>query len=369
MIRPQRTDALIGLAFAAAAAVEVWIVPAGTTLEMLLAALVCLPVGWRRAAPAGALLAAAAVMAVISVTAASLENSLPIAAFVLLMFSLAARADRAWRVSAIAAAIVVAGIVVETRGDAFPDVLFVGVMFLGLPYFAGRLLHSRTALVARLAEQARLLDAEREAQAARAAADERTRMAAELHDLVAAGVREMLAEVAVAEAAAAGEPDRSVQAIGAVETRGRDTLVEMRRLLGVLRREDEELALAPQPSLDRLEELARIVARDGVSATVRVEGTAHELSPGVDVAAYRIVEEALGTATPGARAGVTVRWHRTSVELEVAVDGSAPPRGDALAATRERVSLFGGRLRIARRPDGGRTLVAELPTREREAVT
>jgi signal transduction histidine kinase len=370
MIRPLRTDALIALALAAGAALEASLSGGGFSGEAVAAAAVCVPVAWRRAAPTAALIGCSSALVVASVTDSGIENSLPIAAFVLAVFSFAARATRgdALRIGALTVLLVEGAILINPTDTAVADAIFTAIAFLALPFAAGRLLHARTALTSRLAEQARLLEAEREAQAARAAADERTRMAGELHDLVAAGVREMLDAAAVAEVTVDDDRGRCADAIAGVELRGRDTLVEMRRLLGVLRREDEDLALAPQPSLARLGDLVGLLQRGGREVTLAVEGEPHPLTPGVDVAAYRVVEETLAAAAPARHADVAVRWRDAAVELEVACDGEQLAEPAALAATRERVSLFGGRLRAGRRPRGGSALVAELPTREREAV-
>ena len=370
MRRPRRTDVLIALALAAGAAVEALLLSGGPASDVVVAAAVCLPVAWRRAAPALALVGSSSVLMVGGVTETGFEHSIPIAAFVFAVFSFAARADRgeALAVGALTVVLVEGAILVNPSETAVGDAIFTAVAFLGVPFVAGRLLHGRTAMTRRLAEQARALEAEREAQAARAALAERTRMAGELHDLVAAGVREMLVEARVAEAAVDSDRDRCAGAIEAVELRGRDTLVEMRRLLGVLRREDADLALAPQPSLERIGDLVAVLRRHGRDVALTVDGAPHALTPGIDVAAYRVVEEALSATATARHAAVTVRWREAAVELEVEADGAQLADASALAATRERVSLFGGRLRAGRGAQGGSRLVAELPTREREAV-
>src|SRR5438128_11693789 len=116
----------------------------------------------------------------------------------------------------------------------------------------------------------------------------------------------------------------------------------MRRLLGVLRRGDEDLALAPQPSLARLDALVRHV---GGEVRLRVEGQARAMSPGLDVAAYRVVEDALRAVLPAARADVVVRWSADAVALDISSPAQALVGDDPLRAIRERVGLFGGDLR------------------------
>jgi signal transduction histidine kinase len=366
--RPPRTDVLLAGALALGSAVEAAALDgfSGTAVALVL---VCAPVAWRRVVPGAAVLAGACVIAAVTTAAAGVENSIPLAAFVLCVFTFATRADRRtlWLVLPPVVVLTESAVVIAANEPVVANMLFTAIAFLGLPLLAGRLVRTRTALTGRLAEQARELEAEREQHAARAVEDERTRIAADLHALLATGVRAMIDEVAEAERCAATDPPRCDAAIAAVEDRGRATLVEMRRLLGVLRRGDEDLALAPQPSLARLDALAAHLGRAGREARITVEGEPHALTPGVDIAAYRIVEEALAAAAD-APAQVLVRWERDRFELEVRSAGPALDRDAALARPRERVELFGGHARNGRLPGGGSVFAAHLPTREREVV-
>ena len=140
-------------------------------------------------------------------------------------------------------------------------------------------------------------------------------------------------------------------------------MTEIRRLLGVLRRDDDEIALAPQPSLRHLASLVRRVEAAGLPIALRVEGDERPLPPGVDLTAYRLVQEALGGALEQGSAGraqVLVRYRPDGVDLEVTDDGTA---GDvrALSGVRERVSLYGGQLHAGRRRAGGHAVRAKLP--------
>jgi signal transduction histidine kinase len=148
-----------------------------------------------------------------------------------------------------------------------------------------------------------------------------------------------------------------------VEQTGRDALAEIRRLLGVLRREDDELALAPQPTLAHVTDLVRRARAAGLPVALRVEGDVAALSAGADLTAYRVVQEALaGAMRAGGAAGaaVTVRYAADAVELEVVDDGSARPAPMGIA---ERVALYGGELSTAGARGGGRALRARLPFR------
>ena len=146
-----------------------------------------------------------------------------------------------------------------------------------------------------------------------------------------------------------------------MEQTGRDALAEIRRLLGVLRREDDELALAPQPTLAHVADLVRRARAAGLPVELRVEGAAAPLPAGADLTAYRVVQEALaGAVREGAAAGawVAVRYGADAVELEVLDDGAARPAPMGIA---ERVALYGGELRTASRRDGRQALRARLP--------
>ena len=157
-------------------------------------------------------------------------------------------------------------------------------------------------------------------------------------------------------------------ALDAIERAGEQALAEMRRLLGMLRQDDEELALAPQPSLGRIDELVQSLEASGLPVEVRIEGHPVELPPGVDVSAFRIVQEALTNALKHAgpaRARVTLRYTPADLELEIIDDGRSNGHGGGtghgLAGIRERVAIYGGDLESGRRADGGYALRARLP--------
>ena len=153
-----------------------------------------------------------------------------------------------------------------------------------------------------------------------------------------------------------------------VETTGREALAEMRKLVGVLRRPEEAPALAPQPSLEHLEKLVQHVREAGLPVELRVEGEAAKLAPGVDLTAYRVVQEGLTNALKHARAKqaeVIVRYRPDQVELVVTDDGDGDGAGEGgghgLVGMRERVAVYGGALDAGPRPSGGYELRARLP--------
>jgi signal transduction histidine kinase len=165
------------------------------------------------------------------------------------------------------------------------------------------------------------------------------------------------------------DQEREREALMSVEQIGRQALTEMRRMLGVMRTgEEQPAALTPQPGLQHLDRLIAQVEEAGLPVTLRVEGERPQLSPGVDLSAYRIVQEGLTNAlkhAKGAHAEVLVRYVDTSVELEISDDGPGTPAGDGmghgLVGMRERVALYGGTLEAGPRDGGGFVLRAQLP--------
>ena len=214
---------------------------------------------------------------------------------------------------------------------------------------------------------ARTLQRQREEEALRAVAEERARLARELHDVVAHAVS-MVVVQAEAGAAAGGRQEGVEQAFDAIADTGRTALSELRRLLGVLRSPGEPGPRDPQPGVAQLEPLVESVRRAGLPVEVRVEGAGRPLPPGVDLSAYRIVQEALTNAVKHAgpaRASVVLRYGEQDLEVEVVDDGRGPrngaPAGHGLAGMRERTALLGGELDAGRGPAGGFAVRARLP--------
>jgi signal transduction histidine kinase len=173
----------------------------------------------------------------------------------------------------------------------------------------------------------------------------------------------MVVQGSVARRLAPSDPDRAALAFAAVESTGREALTEIRSLLGVLRRDDEELALAPQPSLRHLSSLIARTRAAGLPVELAVEGEPTPLTAGVDLTAYRVVQEALRSALEqgeAGRAAVRVRYDDDHVDLRVLDDGRVAPARE-LPGVRERVTLYGGQLRAGARPDGGHGVRARLP--------
>ena len=267
-----------------------------------------------------------------------------------------------WAVTAYAAVVMTLFTALEQTDDTVGNYLLsIGALVLA-PILIGRVIRNRAQLNQALREKAERLEHERADRAAAAALEERTRIAGELHDVVAHALSAMVVQASGARRLAERDPQRAADAFQAVETSGREALTEIRRLLGVLRRDDEELALAPQPSLRHVGSLVKRVEAAGLPVELGIEGEQRELPIGIDLTAYRVVQEALGGALEHGHAGrarVKLRYGADHVELEVADDGDAPDR--PLLGIRERVTLSGGQLRAGARRDGGHVVRARLP--------
>jgi len=217
-------------------------------------------------------------------------------------------------------------------------------------------------------ERAERLEREREDQARVAVAEERARIARELHDVVGHSVSVMTVQASGVRRLLRDDQEREREALLIVERTGREALAEMRRMVGVLRRPEEAPALAPQPSLEHLDRLVEQTREAGLPVDLRVEGSAVELPAGVDLTAYRLVQEGLTNALKHAsanRAEVLVNYGDGQIEVTVSDDGKGVGNGDGgghgLVGMRERVSVYGGELDAGPQPGGGYRLRAKLP--------
>lgn len=276
-----------------------------------------------------------------------------------------------WRVAALALpttiAFVVWGVV---RGDApWQAIISAPVMFVGA-MVVGDNMRRRREHVAELAERAERAERERELLAHQHVRDERTRIARELHDVVAHSVSLMVIQTAAARRQLSVDPDRADAALATVEDTGRTAMNEMRRILGVLRDEDGLRQLAPQPSLIDLDDLVATAA--DLPVTVHSSGQLGDLPPGVEVSAYRIVQEALTNvrrhAGPVRQVDVNVARASGHLVVEVSDDGrgasvTPSPNGFGLVGMRERVAAYDGELVAGPRSGGGWRVRATFPLR------
>jgi len=253
------------------------------------------------------------------------------------------------------------------------DIVWPTVFFAGLPWLAGRTLRNQTALTRELAEKAERAAHAREEEERRAIAAERSRIARELHDVLAHNLSVMVVQAGAARRVVEAHPERAAEAAQLIQRTGREALAELRHMFGAVRRGEGEDLSGP-PSIARVDELARGARAAGLKVRLSVDGDPVPLPPGVDQAAYRVVQEALTNTLKhagGTHAAVTVSYEPGEVVLSIEDDG-ASDRGDGLSATgsgygligmRERVALYGGLLQAGPRDDGGFAVRARLPTR------
>jgi signal transduction histidine kinase len=215
--------------------------------------------------------------------------------------------------------------------------------------------------------RAQLAERERDVAAREAVLEERARIARELHDVIAHNVSMMVLQAGAERRVLKGADGSTTQALRAIESTGRSALTEMRRLVGMLRRDGAE-PLAPQPGLADLPDLVTSVRAAGLPVDFAVAGERRDLPAGIELSAYRIVQEALTNAlrhAGQARASVRLRYAEDKLEVEVVDDGtgvtSAATGGHGLVGMRERVALYGGRFAAAGRPEGGFAVRVELP--------
>jgi signal transduction histidine kinase len=256
---------------------------------------------------------------------------------------------------------------------AVDRILLATVLFSGTALVAwvlGDSMRYRRAYLTALEDRAARLERERDAQAQIAAAAERARIARELHDVIAHNVSVMVVQADGAGYALRRDPDRAGQALAAISRTGRQALAEMRRLLGVLRSDDQQADLAPQPGLEQLRELLDQAREAGMSVSFTLEGPVRPLPEGAELAAYRVVQESLtNTRKHGglaATAAVTLRYEPNGLLLQVTDDGlgaaaAADGPGHGLTGMRERVEMYGGTVRAGPLPSGGYQVTARLP--------
>jgi signal transduction histidine kinase len=389
--RPLVADGLLAALLAAFSLVALWYAnrdceggcrPGGAAAVALVLAQT-LPLAWRRRHPLVVGLVTGLATAGYGLAPyPDLAMPIPIGGVVGL-YSVAAWGSRR---AALASGAVAAVMVVVTLSLPRTDADVVDAAFVSLALAGAWLLGDRArvqrALAAELQERAARLERERAEEAGRAVASERARIARELHDVVAHHVSMMVVQAEAGPVAVERDPARAAGAFEAIAATGRQALVEMRRLLGMLRGDEEQApSLAPQPGLAEVPSLVEQVGRAGLRVELVVEGTRAPLPAGVDLSAYRIVQEALTNAVKhggAGRARVLVRYGPDDLRLlisnEVAggdgsesasgrrsTDSDRQVRRSGLVGMRERVNLFGGELHTGPGPDGGFTVDARIP--------
>jgi signal transduction histidine kinase len=273
---------------------------------------------------------------------------------------------------ALVAATVASTAVVEARTVPFQpfDVVY-PLFYFGVAGGLGAFVRQRALRLTAVEDRAAALEGELEREAELAAAEERARIARELHDVVAHGLSLMVVQAEAAEEMLSRSPAAAAQPLHRVQDTGRQALAEMRRLLGVLRTVDAgPPSTVPQPSLRRLPELVREAADVGLTVEIAVSGDPVDLAPGRELAAFRIVQEALTNTRRHARAGracVRLDYSPTELRIDVTDDGrgrTGAHEGHGLIGMRERTALYGGSLDVGPAAGGGFRVTAVLPVGE-----
>lgn len=372
---PLKVDAVLAAAFAVGATAEninsSSLHPLGASIPTSLAA--CAALAWRRRAPVVTLAVVVASLLVSTAFGVSPNSTVMLVVVLCAMYSLAAYAPPRNALVGAVLGVVLTWVSFLIHGTDTPvaDLFWMAVL-LGIPWAAGKLVRERSQRALLAEDRADIAEREREERAKLAVADERARIARELHDVVAHNVSVMVVQAGAGRRMLDQDPARSRAAFEAIEDTGRQALAEMRRLLGVLRKNDEQLALAPQPSLEHIGTLLEQVREAGLPVTLQIEGEPRPLPVGVDLSAYRIVQEALTNALKhaGPASGqVLLRYGEGDLEIEISDDGRGAPSkqpalvsgGNGLVGMRERVALYGGDLRSGALSSGGYSLKARLP--------
>jgi signal transduction histidine kinase len=366
-VSPARVDRLLALALAAAVTAECLTatrIHGGRAVASAAAGvLIVAPVAVRRRRPQAALLLATALAALQGPLGGELGHTGGTA--VLLALVLLAYAPGAWlplpsAAVSLAVSVLLFGCFVAGFEASVAAAIAPALLALVVPWVIGRVVRERarrTGALRALALQTEREQAERERAAV---AQERLRIGAELQDIVAHSLSAMVIGAAGARRLLVSDPERARDSMRDIEQAGRQTLADLRQLLGVLKREDDPRALAPQPGLA---ELPRLLGEAGLRCELDASGDPAALTPGMDLVGYRVVETALGCAArrDGTHAAVRLAYGHDALRIEVTTDGRLTGDGEELQAIGERVSLYGGSFELTGPRDAGFALLVELP--------
>ncbi|MCT9083444.1 sensor histidine kinase [Streptomyces fulvoviolaceus] len=359
--------------------------PRGTRTEAVIVPvllLLCLVIALRRRMPEKMLLLAAA-LGVVQL-AVDIETTTADFAMLVIVYTVAATGARWASRLALAMGLCAAPLAQlrwlneDTNALGNVALMILQTVPFALAWVLGDSIRTRRAYFAQLEERAARLEKEREAQAKVAVAAERARIARELHDVVAHNVSVMVVQADGAAYVLDAAPDQAKKALETISSTGRQALAEMRRLLGVLRTGEHQEGgeYVPQPDVEQIEDLVEQCRGSGLPVDFKVEGTPRPLPSGVELTAYRIVQEALTNTRkhggPNAGASVRLVYFDDGLGLLVEDDGKGAPhelyeeggadgRGHGLIGMRERVGMVGGTLDAGPRPGGGFRISALLP--------
>ena len=372
-------DRLLAAAVGVVAVVELSITDARAGplwINLILVAVMSGSLAVRRARP---LVTLAAVIGLGAVGEVALTGPPDLVSVVIMLvaacYSVGAHAERRQSFAGVAGAVVGVAAIGALHDPG--DVVFPVVVFVAVPWLVGRALRNHLMLARELAEKAERAEYAREEEERRAVDAERNRIARELHDVLAHNLSVMVVQASAGRRLVEQDPGRAIEVAELIERTGRDAMSELRQLFGAARHDKGEPLDGP-PSLSRVDRLAERARAAGLPVELVVEGEPVGLPPGVDLAAYRVVQEALTNAykhAGKAHARVRVAYEPGELVLEVSDDGVGPGGaaddlggGHGLVGMRERVALYGGELDTGRRRGGGYAVRARIPL-EREALT
>jgi signal transduction histidine kinase len=371
------TDLLVATAVATASIVSDLFDQASLTWAVLFDLALAVPLLWRRRRPVEAFLVVAAVALVQWITG-TLAGDL---AVLIALYSVAAYERRRWTVP-LAAGIAGVGVALAILRWAPPgETVRVAVLLTGTvstAWIAGIYVRTRRAYLASVLDRAATAERDRDRQAQVAVAAERSRIAREMHDVVAHNLAVMIALSDGAAASTRTDPEEATQVMQQASAVGRQALAEMRRLVGVLR-SDGPGHRAPQPGDADLDDLVERVRSAGLGVDLVVTGQPGRSSAGAQLTAYRIVQESLTNvlkhAPRASRAVVTLRYDPTAIDVEIANDDLGRParwgewrQGHGLTGIRERAAVYGGTVHAGPLPGGGWRVATRLDLDDREVV-
>ena len=370
----EKLDRIVAVCLAAVGTLIVWTgnvmpgIPKG--LGALLTVAICLPVAVRRRWPLASGIAVILLVSLIFAVGAN-NYSPPIAiAWICALYGIAVWTDTRGFVIGLAVMTAANFATIPGSSNTVSSAAFFTIVPGAAMIICRRAIRDRDHRAETLAERAALLERERELRAQEAVAEERARIARELHDLVAHNVSVMVVQAGAERHALPEGQESTREALSSIEQSGRQALAEARRLLGMLRPGDEHEELAPQPSIDQLDFLVEQIERAGLPVKLDVDGEAVPLPAGVDLCAYRVVQEGLTNALKHAgpaHAEVLLRYTAGALDVRVRDDGhgQAQPNGDGaghgLIGMRERVALYGGEIHTGPRDGGGFEISAHIP--------
>lgn len=364
---PGRLDASIALAFVLLVVAEAAFSPdvPSPLLHLTVAGAAMAALAFRRKAP----LVVAAVVAVANFGLNPEGQFSTLLSLVLVTFTVGAEADPP-RSHYGLGIVLLPFVALLTYEGLEPSDLGAALVFLVGPWAVGSATRQRTQRTEQAVARAEQLERDREREAEAAAAEERTRIARELHDIVSHSISVVTVQTQAVRRRLGPDQAREAADLAAVEAAAREAMVEMRRLFGLLRHHGDAPSLAPQPGLGQLDPLLDQVRAAGLPVDLALRGDAYELPPGIDLAAYRIIQEATTNAlrhSGAGRVGVQVDYQSTHLGIVVEDDGrglpGGPHHGHGLIGIRERVAVCGGTLSITSGHPRGARVQVELPVR------